>query len=597
MQSQKFDCCVAKIFDDKRYVIPIYQRNYAWETTEIEQLLDDIFYFDNKNGKKYYLGTLVLNEFNDKKLEVIDGQQRLTTLYLILKSLKYKINKNALVFESRQKSTYTLKNISNNSLSCDDFDEKIEDAMCFISKYFQERSSKIDKFKSRLENDVYLFLINIPAGTDRNQYFEIMNTRGEQLEKHDILKGRIFEKLSPKEQDLANMIWSACENMNSYVQSGFDTSIRRAIFGNTYTSFCRDSFDDILNKCNNISHNNANNFSSIDEIIASTGTYTESEQEEEGGRFKSIISFPTFLLVANRAMYIKQKSNFPPTLDDKQFLSAFENYDFSSPQEAKRFLFELLKLRFLFDQYIIKTDYKLNSDGEWSLQMAKKQNADKKNSLFTTPTFKDKKRLLKASDRIKYLEAILRITYTAPRTMEWISEVLANTSQSTKATELIALLESYACKKIEASDYQNCSGFGFERIVFTYLDYMLVRDGYSDIVSPNGYENFSVIFRNSIEHFHPQNPSIQANNCERWQPEHLNCFGNLALVTVSGNSRFSNIPPESKVSSSPKTIAQSPKLVIMAKLLDRNNRKWTKDLAQSHGKEMLSLIQSELNKK
>lgn len=69
---------------DIRYVIPLYQRAFAWEDEEISQLIEDIKDFTEDN---YYIGSLVVNK-NGNQYEVIDGQQRLTALFLLLKSLK-----------------------------------------------------------------------------------------------------------------------------------------------------------------------------------------------------------------------------------------------------------------------------------------------------------------------------------------------------------------------------------------------------------------------------------------------------------------------------------------------------------------------------
>lgn len=69
------------------YRVPIYQRAYAWDTDEIETLLDDIRRAIS-HDTQYYLGSLVVarrdSERNEAVYEVIDGQQRLTTLYLLL---------------------------------------------------------------------------------------------------------------------------------------------------------------------------------------------------------------------------------------------------------------------------------------------------------------------------------------------------------------------------------------------------------------------------------------------------------------------------------------------------------------------------------
>jgi uncharacterized protein with ParB-like and HNH nuclease domain len=73
--------------DQNRYCVPMYQRNYAWEEGEIHQLIQDVQDFglgQHGNAKKtYYIGTLVVFNRSDKSFEVIDGQQRFTTLTLL----------------------------------------------------------------------------------------------------------------------------------------------------------------------------------------------------------------------------------------------------------------------------------------------------------------------------------------------------------------------------------------------------------------------------------------------------------------------------------------------------------------------------------
>ncbi|WP_304330840.1 DUF262 domain-containing protein [Brachyspira innocens] len=73
------------------FVIPSYQRGYRWEKREVEDLLNDIYEFKQSNNEGFYcLQPLVLKKISDNVYEVIDGQQRLTTIYLILKYLKSK---------------------------------------------------------------------------------------------------------------------------------------------------------------------------------------------------------------------------------------------------------------------------------------------------------------------------------------------------------------------------------------------------------------------------------------------------------------------------------------------------------------------------
>ena len=87
---------IKDLFEDKKsdFLIPDYQRPYAWEEDECRTLWDDIFEFafpnnnvdDFNSEEEYYLGPIVTFRNDDGKKEIIDGQQRLTTLLLLLRA-------------------------------------------------------------------------------------------------------------------------------------------------------------------------------------------------------------------------------------------------------------------------------------------------------------------------------------------------------------------------------------------------------------------------------------------------------------------------------------------------------------------------------
>ncbi|MDE7315183.1 MAG: HNH endonuclease family protein, partial [Mucispirillum sp.] len=128
-----------------------------------------------------------------------------------------------------------------------------------------------------------------------------------------------------------------------------------------------------------------------------------------------------------------------------------------------------------------------------------------------------------------------------------------------------------------------------ERIVFTYLDYLLYRD--NNYIKEN-MKDLIVQFRTSIEHFFPQNPE----NNDGWSDDDLHCFGNLALITTSGNSKFSNYYPDGKINNYKEIIQQSPKLKLMASYTE-NGGKWTPEKAEEHQKEMFEILAKEINGK
>lgn len=232
--------------EERQYIIPLYQREYAWGEKQIVRLIEDISDAekDNKdaeNEKNYYIGTLIVSERNDGKLEVIDGQQRLTTLFLLLNCLEETTNP-YLTFECRDRSNYTLKNIQKAVEEKNGLDEKQQEDNIVkgveIIKRTLEKEEKsnprfIDALKEKLKK-VILFQIIVPKHTDLNRYFEIMNTRGEQLAQHDILKAHLMKDLTPDERARFARIWDACSDMDGYVQMHFTPKDRDSLFNRSW---------------------------------------------------------------------------------------------------------------------------------------------------------------------------------------------------------------------------------------------------------------------------------------------------------------------------------------------------------------------------
>ncbi|WP_314205392.1 DUF262 domain-containing protein [Capnocytophaga bilenii] len=132
------------------FFVPDYQRGYRWGENEVKQLLEDIY----ENGKKtYYLQPIVVKPIKGEDFELIDGQQRLTTLYLILSYLRKKLGnivgkKYSLIYETRKETHEFLENINsenkNNKENIDFF--FINYAYETIEKWFNERGEKSSEF-------------------------------------------------------------------------------------------------------------------------------------------------------------------------------------------------------------------------------------------------------------------------------------------------------------------------------------------------------------------------------------------------------------------------------------------------------------------
>lgn len=594
---------VAEIFEKEEYSIPIYQRNYTWKEIEINQLLEDIDKnVRNEESKNYYLGNLIVNQDNKGVFEVIDGQQRLTTLFLLCRYLNL-VKKEVLKFEAREKYNKTLANIvtlfdKGDLVKEENYAKEIVASYKIIKSYFEERTQNAKNDFIRKLDKVKIVRVQVPKGTDLNQYFEIMNTRGEQLELHEIAKARILGQLEKEDRKLGAEIWEACEKMDTYIQMNFSPKQRNKIFGNNWNTFEGKDFADLklaLTDKNQIEEGKK----TLKEMLKTPykGENKQSQPIEEEGkeRFESILSFSNFILQVNAVIHKGKEDEV--NLSDKKFIENMTK-NWENKEKAENFLFYLLKCRFYFDNYMIKRDKMKEGkeDGEWSLiklTMYKDREDRNKKPNYHQNAIEPKEN----NERLKSLQACLRITYTSPITMEWITEGLRSLVNDNNY-DLIEVLENYARRKVIESQFEEAEGFGFERIVFSYLDYILYRD--SVLIQNKEYsylyemQDWQFRFRNSIEHFYPQQP--RGDKPDEWEKEFLQHFGNLALITSPANSRFSNDAPETKMKNFGEIAKQSLKLTIMKEEMDKNKDGWTRELAKEHGEKMIKILKEECEK-
>lgn len=581
---------VSDVFANTNYIVPIYQRNYAWNEKQIEQMLEDIESSINDSDKNYFLGNLIVNQTDNNLYQVIDGQQRLTTLYLLQKYLGVEFPKESLRFEAREKSNRALSSFGsgdNQNLNEEISSQEILSGFKIIKNYFKNENIDRDSFLEKLKK-VLLIRVQVPKNIDLNHYFEIMNTRGEQLELHEIAKAKLLEILKTNEdRNVAAMIWEKCSDMSSYVQMNFKTEVRKEIFTDDWSGL-----DESVNDFNSLKllipiESELKGTISLKDILNGNKIHSVSnvQPDDENERFESTISFPNFLLQVNAV--IGKTSEEDASIDDNMFLEKL-SWVWKTPEDAKKFIFHLLKCRVLFDKYVLKRefakDYK--ETGKWSLQRLEKYNDNKNDKPKYVGTFGDEGN---DNKKLRTLQSCLRITYTSPKTMHWITVVLSSLLEN-EQTDIVTLLENYCNEKIIGSEYKTKSGFGIERIVFSYLDYLIYRDGYfydrKEIISPLR-DDWQFQFRSSIEHFQPQNP-LEGDD---WGKDDLNGFGNLALITVSGNSKFSNLPPVGKINSYPSIINQSLKLIIMDKITRSGDGKWTEEKASEHKADMVKILE------
>lgn len=605
------------------YEIPVYQRNYAWGREQIEQLIEDIISANPKHDDPYFLGNLIVSAPKNEKMsngsyvyEVVDGQQRLTTLYMILHYLsEIKIAdlikdvtfKDKLRFQARPGSSATLKNLGIISAG--------ENSLTTGYKIIAEmlgKHSEIDVFAKNLLDGTQLIRVQLPEDTDLNRYFEIMNTRGQQLQPVDIVKARLMKEIEEDSRYAFARIWDACAKMDQYIQMTLapkDTDLRSKIFGDNWDALkCADltklsnHFKEVDERSKqpgstSINHNFADR--SIKDAIEVYLEIPETEPEEdpESNSYETPFKFESLLLHALRVMDITDHEQTDSSLDDSRLISIFEK-EITDGSQAKRFIETLLVCKFKLDNYMIKRNITAShsEDGEWSLHCLRRK-VNKPNYLNTfsgkdTPGSDAEIPTGKTRD-ILLLQSMLRVTYTSAKTMHWVTEILRLdlTSDITNSETVKRTLQNYARKKVKDAYFareHTPTGFEIERIVFTYLDYLLALKEKDSV--------FKFAFRNSIEHFYPQHLADDQRRDEMPVISHdyLHDFGNLALVTVSANSKFSNNSPVNKKQFE-QIIKQSKKLGFMAAAVV-DHKSWSDTAIGNHRDQMKEILEDDIAK-
>lgn len=241
--------------DDYLFTIPNYQRPYSWEEEHCTQLLDDLHSFafrddDFDELPPYFLGSaVIIKRPNVRNAQIVDGQQRLTTLTILLSCLRFAIkdkeNKDTIsdfIYQKGNKlkgtsATYRLKTRNRDQ---EFFNQLIQDEKG-LPTYFEQPDeiapandaqtqmltnarALLDEFKKKKYTEEQLELIAtyiiqkcvivVVASTDEEmafRIFNVLNDRGKDLTIADILKSEILEKISEKEQDNYTEKWEDCE--------------------------------------------------------------------------------------------------------------------------------------------------------------------------------------------------------------------------------------------------------------------------------------------------------------------------------------------------------------------------------------------------
>lgn len=226
-----------------QFVIPVYQRNYDWSTSQCKQLLDDILEVGTSNkmnahfiGSVVYVHDDVYTSSRIKELTIIDGQQRLTTLtliYLALYRLAIEIEDNGLEAEisetyltnkfAPEEEKLKLRPTENNDkaikyLLRSDKDEEFSDFSKVIDNfnYFKSRITE-ENFEFVLKGLAKLMFVEISLDREKDdpqRIFESLNSTGLELSQADLIRNYILMGLNRRDQNkIYNNYWEIIEKL------------------------------------------------------------------------------------------------------------------------------------------------------------------------------------------------------------------------------------------------------------------------------------------------------------------------------------------------------------------------------------------------
>jgi hypothetical protein len=239
---------IGQIFSDAyAFEIPPYQRPYAWEEEQTRELLNDLLdAMDNTaiSGGVYFLGSIVLIKSpNDPQSRVVDGQQRLTTLTILLSVLRdlttsdeVRFNRRGYIFQkanpdSGTQDRYRLllrprdrgffqKFIQNPDATKNVLDaQTLDGSQWHIAENAHYLRSQLEALDEARRNALvafiiqrcYLVVVAVPTADAARRIFTVLNARGLDLTPTDILKADLLERAGEgQEADLANR-WEAVE--------------------------------------------------------------------------------------------------------------------------------------------------------------------------------------------------------------------------------------------------------------------------------------------------------------------------------------------------------------------------------------------------
>lgn len=568
------------------FSIPLYQRLFEWEESQINQLLKDLKAgFEKQPEEPYYIGLLTVHKKD--LVDLVDGQQRFTVLMLLAialdwdKSFTFYNDTLRLKFRSRSKdATYLESKVLDKNAKQEYENSRMEDGIKYISDFIEkELPNKKSDFSKYVFEHLTFFISCLPEDykpQNLNQYFEAMNATGRGLESHEILKVNLLKNIDPANSQEFTKIWNLVSDMDkSLIRQRYSTTDNNiSDFKERQKLALKDLNNNhlLFGHCNDsikVTSNLETTFSKIRDISPSNDA-PKIHIRSVGER--AILSFPEFLLqVLWLQLNDEQKDK---TSDFFNVHKLQETFKCLKAEDTDLFFTNLLKYRILLDYFIIRIS-----------------NTDSNTATYTLAFKEDDTDTIVIEQLIKYQSML----YVSTSSHIWLTEVfnyLEKDALNINVTDFYNQLVKLDNQRQDKVDTISFRYGDINRYWFWRLDYYLWLNNYFKGEAFNVAKNYEFRTNRSIEHIAPQ--KSQDNSSVSFNDDLLHWFGNLAMISSGQNSSLQNESYEIKKAHVLSFIRKSKNGTIESlKLLNAfedEHATWDEKRVIDHGNEMIQVL-------
>ena len=633
---------------DWHFNIPIYQRLYVWGEDQVLTLLNDLVNAYERHEDLFFLGGTLLVEQEGSKgrhFDLIDGQQRFTTLWLISHAWREalkpfltvttdKFTEPRLRFAIRPEVNRFLETLAlggrGQPMPDEEATKRMRTALDLMKSVFEKRplpagvsdqAAHLAGLTEFVFGKVKFVITTVPRETDLNKLFEVINNRGVQLQHHEILKARMLDALTEVERGAFAIMWETCADMENFIERSLSGILGKSSASEVAGFYERGELANapiVRTKLQERMQGQSDHHAlTLEEILRSVeeSPAPESATKDDDADptwVRSIFGFPLFLQHTLRIWLLENERADLPRLLDRELLELFETHflkDATKRADNVRSFIDLLwRLRVIFDEHIVKWA----DQGEEEIHLI---------STISVSTSSGKRYMSRSrqTDSHRAFSLLQSMLYHSQEitTQYWVTPLLLfmhrnpgekAESQSDKAKRYFRYLRhldnhllgsaaddslvvrTLAFMKdpwqrralIHETELANASGVKFAHYWFYKLEFVL---WFQEKRAIERWKKFRLTAKSSVEHISPQTPTERDDNRV---DQALNHFGNLALVSRSLNSEYSNLPFNEKRQrfiNSNKSRLDSLKMDLIYE-----NEHWNDTKAFAHQQEMIDCL-------